>query len=338
MESGTSMSPTPPTTQFGASLSPSPALKRAPPGEKDGVQNEWRSSLNVEIEGLHKEYEGGVVGLNEVSLSIEPGIFALLGPNGAGKSTLMSILATLLDATRGTARIGTFDVHRQKDEVRQILGYLPQDFGLYPSLTAFETLDYIGLLYNMSDVRARHKRIEELLERVNLSDVRNRLVGGFSGGMRQRVGLAQALLNSPKLLIVDEPTAGLDPAERIRLRSLLAELGGERVIILSTHLIEDVQAVADRVAVLHKGRIKFVGTVPEMLDQVRGRVWELDAEAAELAQLRTRYLETGLKREGNKIRIRLAADTVDNPAARAVEPTLEDAYLWLMHEAPNGAS
>src|SRR6185503_18302975 len=153
------------------------------------------------------------------------------------------------------------DVRRQKDEIRHILGYLPQDFGLYPALTAYETLDYIALLYNITDPTVRKSRIEESLERVNITDVRNRQVGGFSGGMKQRVGLAQALLNSPKLLIVDEPTAGLDPEERIRVRSLLAELGGERVIILSTHLIEDVEAVADRVAILHKGKIRFIGDV-----------------------------------------------------------------------------
>jgi ABC-type multidrug transport system ATPase subunit len=278
-----------------------------------------------------------VVGLHEVSLTIPTGIFALLGPNGAGKSTLMSILSTLMDPTDGTARVGGFDVLRQKDQVRQILGYLPQDFGLYPSLTAFETLDYIGMLYNMGDPRNRRERIESLLAQVNLSDVRNRRVGGFSGGMRQRVGLAQALMNSPSLLIVDEPTAGLDPAERIRLRSLLAELGGERVIILSTHLIEDVEAVADRVAVLHKGRIRFHGTVPEMLNEVGGKVWEVDATADELAEIRLHHMETGLRRAGDRIQIRVVADAVKHPAARQVEPSLEDAYLWLMREDARGS-
>jgi len=294
-------------------------------------------TLNVEIDKLRKEYEGGVVGLHEVTLTISEGIFALLGPNGAGKSTLMSILATLLDATSGTARIASFDVHRQKDDVRRILGYLPQDFGLYPSLTAYETLDYIGLLYNLNDAKIRRERVDSALALVNLTDVQNRRVGGFSGGMRQRVGLAQALLNTPKLLIVDEPTAGLDPAERIRLRSLLAELAGDRVILLSTHLIEDVEAVADRVAVLHQGRIRFVGTVPEMLEQVRGRVWEVAAAPDELSGLREQFLETGLRREGDRIRIRFVAANVDHPAAKSVAPTLEDAYLWLMQKEPDVA-
>jgi ABC-2 type transport system ATP-binding protein len=289
-------------------------------------------ALNVEIEKLYKEYEGGIIGLQEISLTIPAGIFALLGPNGAGKSTLMSILSTLLEPSGGTARVGGFDVRRQKNEVRQILGYLPQDFGLYPSLTAYETLDYIALLYNMNDAKARKQRIEEALERVNLTSVRDRPVGGFSGGMRQRVGLAQALLNSPKLLIVDEPTAGLDPEERIRVRSLLAELGGDRVILLSTHLIEDVEAVADRLAILYRGRIRFEGTISGMLESARGSVWEIEAMPSELASLRGQYLETAMRRSGEIIRLRVAAETVNHPAAKQVEPSLEDAYIWLMRK------
>jgi ABC-2 type transport system ATP-binding protein len=272
------------------------------------------------------------VGLHGDSFEISDGIFALLGPNGAGKSTLMSILATLLEPTSGTARIDGHDVRTQKDEIRRILGYLPQDFGLYPSLTAYETLDYIALLYNITDAADRRKRIEASLERMNLTEVRNRPVGGFSGGMRQRVGLAQALLNSPKLLIVDEPTAGLDPEERIRVRSLLAELGGERVIILSTHLIEDVEAVADRVAVLHKGRIRFDGNIAGMADRARGKVWEIEVSASELSSLRDKHLETALRRDGDRIHIRIAAEKVDHPSAKPMEPTLEDAYLWLMRD------
>lgn len=294
--------------------------------------SEGETALNVEIEKLFKEYEGGVVGLQEVTLTIPAGIFALLGPNGAGKSTLMSILSTLLEPSGGTARVGGFDVRRQKNEVRQILGYLPQDFGLYPSLTAYETLDYIALLYNMNDSKARKQRIEEALERVNLTSVRDRPVGGFSGGMRQRVGLAQALLNSPKLLIVDEPTAGLDPEERIRVRSLLAELGGDRVILLSTHLIEDVEAVADRLAILYRGRIRFEGTIAGMLESARGNVWEIEAPPSELSALRGQYLETAMRRSGDVIRLRVAAETVNHPTAKQVEPSLEDAYIWLMRK------
>jgi len=244
----------------------------------------------------------------------------------------MSILATLLDPTSGSARVGGHDVRREKRQVRELLGYLPQDFGLYPTLTTYETLDYIGLLYSMTDAAARRRRIEEVMERVNLTGVASRPVGALSGGMRQRVGLAQALLNEPQLLIVDEPTAGLDPAERIRVRSLLAELGGERVILLSTHLIEDVEAVADRVAVLHRSEIRFEGATSEMLDAVRGKVWEIEAAPAELAALRERHIETGLLRAGDRVRLRVVADSVDHAAARSAEPTLEDAYIWLMRE------
>jgi ABC-2 type transport system ATP-binding protein len=244
----------------------------------------------------------------------------------------MSILATLLEPTTGTALIDGHDVRKQKHEVRSILGFLPQDFGLYPVLSAYETLDYMALLCNINNQAERKERIEGLLKRMNLTDVRDRHVGGFSGGMRQRVGLAQALLNSPKLLIVDEPTAGLDPEERIRVRSLLAELSGERVILLSTHLIEDVQAVADRVAILHKGRLRYVGDIAGMLNSVRDKVWELDVSPDELPELRGAYIETGLIRDGTRLRIRVAADSVDRPGARHVEPNLEDAYIWLMRE------
>jgi ABC-2 type transport system ATP-binding protein len=282
-------------------------------------------------------YDNGVVGLQGTDLTITDGVFALLGPNGAGKSTLMSILATLVDPTEGTAIIDGHDVRRDKDAVRQLLGYLPQDFGLYPVLSAYETLDYMALLCNMHDPAERRTQIESLLARMNLTDVRDRAVGGFSGGMRQRVGLAQALLNSPKLLIVDEPTAGLDPEERIRVRSLLAELGGERVIMLSTHLIEDVEAVADRVAILHKGEVRFVGDVAGMLEQVRDKVWQIDATPDELPALRGKYLETGLLREGGRLHIRIVAENPEGATFRRVEPTLEDAYIWLMREGQNGA-
>ncbi|HLJ57258.1 MAG TPA: ABC transporter ATP-binding protein [Chthonomonadaceae bacterium] len=296
----------------------------------------WRSQLKVEIQKLRKEYDNGVVGLQCMDLTITDGVFALLGPNGAGKSTLMSILATLIDPTEGTALIDGHDVRHDKDAIRQLLGYLPQDFGLYPVLSAYETLDYMALLCNMHDPAVRQKRIEELLARMNLTDVRERAVGGFSGGMRQRVGLAQALLNSPRLLIVDEPTAGLDPEERIRVRSLLAELGGERVILLSTHLIEDVEAVADRVAILHKGELRFVGDVAGMLEEVRGKVWQIDATPEELPGLRGKYLETGMLREGGRLHIRVVAAERDGERFRAVEPTLEDAYIWLMREGVDG--
>jgi ABC-type multidrug transport system ATPase subunit len=279
-----------------------------------------------------------VVGLHETSLQIEEGVFALLGPNGAGKSTLMSIIATLQEPSTGTVRVAGYDVRKQKHEVRGLLGYLPQDFGLYPALTVFETLDYMGILCNMDDTNARRQRINEAMERVNLTAVRDRLISALSGGMKQRVGLAQAFLNSPKLLIVDEPTAGLDPEERIRVRSLLAEMGGERVILLSTHVIEDVEAVADRVAVLYRGRVRFAGTITEMMDTVRGKVWQIEAATADLAAFRGRYLETGLLRDGGRVHLRVVADEMAEQGAHGVDPTLEDAYIRLMREDNHGVA
>lgn len=276
------------------------------------------------------------MGLYETDLVIEEGIFALLGPNGAGKSTLMSMLATLLEPTRGTAHVGGYSIRRQKDKVREILGYLPQDFGLYPSLTVFETLDYLALLYNIRDPAERRRRIAEAMAWVNLEEVQHRLIRELSGGMHQRVGLAQALLNNPKLLIVDEPTAGLDPEERIRVRSMLTELGRDRVVILSTHLIEDVAAVADTVAVLHRGRIRYRGTPQGMRETVRGKVWELVASSEELPAIRSQYTETALQRDGDQARVRVLAEAPPAPSARSVEPTLDDAYIGLMREGDGG--
>ena len=250
----------------------------------------------------------------------------------------MSILATLLDPTQGTALVDGHDVRKEKQEVRELLGYLPQDFGLYPVLTAYETLDYMALLCNLRDPAARKKRIEELLESMNLTQVRDRQVGGFSGGMRQRVGLAQALLNSPKLLIVDEPTAGLDPEERIRVRSSLAELGAERVIMLSTHLIEDVEAVADRVAILCKGELKYVGDVEGMLKEASGKIWEIDLAPEDLPALRDKHIETALVRKAGRLRMRIATDAPDRKDLVPVEPNLEDAYIWLMRRETDGVS
>lgn len=272
------------------------------------------------------------MGLYETDLTIGEGIFALLGPNGAGKSTLMSMLATLLEPTRGTARVGGYDIRRRKDKVREILGYLPQDFGLYPSLTVYETLDYIGLLYNQRDAALRSQRIEEAIARVNLGEVRDRLVAHLSGGMHQRVGLAQALINDPRLLIVDEPTTGLDPEERVRVRSMLTELGRDRVVILSTHLIEDVAAIADTVAVLHRGKIRYVGTPSGMRETLRGRVWEITASGDDLADIRRSFTETALQRDGDRVRIRVLSETAPAADAQPVEPTLDDAYIGLMRE------
>jgi ABC-2 type transport system ATP-binding protein len=286
--------------------------------------------MKIEIEQLTKEYDGGVVALQDVSLEIGPGVFGLLGPNGSGKTTLMSILATLLAPTRGTIRVNGWDIRRQKAEIRRVLGYLPQDVGLYPSMTVYEFLDYMALLYNMNDPKQRRTAIDEAMQHTNLVELRDRAVGTLSGGQQQRVGIGQAILNSPSLLIVDEPTTGLDPEERIRLRSLLAELGEDRIVLLSTHIAGDIEAVADNLAILQRGRVRFCGTPEELLERIAGKMWRVETSRRGLAELRERYHETGVYRTSSGIQVRIVADAVDHPGAQHVEPTLEDAYVWVM--------
>lgn len=287
-------------------------------------------ALTVEVKGLSKTYPGGVEALKPMELSISDGVFALLGPNGSGKTTFMRMLATLLEPTAGTAVIDGHDIRKDRRQIRRLLGYLPQDFGLYPTLTVEEQLDYMGLLSELSSATERRKACEQVMEQANLGSFRTRRVGTLSGGMRQRLGIAQALLTSPQLLIIDEPTSGLDPEERIRIRSLLAELGGDRVIIVSTHIVADVEATADSLVVLRLGEVLFTGAIGELIERARGRVWETEVTRERLPDLKERYMFSGLHRVGGKLRLRVVADEVADAEAQAVEPTLEDAYLDLM--------
>jgi ABC-type multidrug transport system ATPase subunit len=289
--------------------------------------------MNIHIDHLTKEYEGGILALQDVVLEMGPGVFGLLGPNGSGKTTLMSILATLLAPTRGTIRVDGWDIRRDKAEIRRILGYLPQDVGLYPSMTVLEFLDYMALLYMINDPKRRRTAIDESMEHTNLVALRDRAVGTLSGGQQQRVGIAQAILNAPRLLIVDEPTTGLDPEERIRLRSLLAELGEDRVVLLSTHIAADIEAVADHLAILRRGRVRFSGTPEQLLEGIAGKTWSVETSRRGLAELRARYRETGVYRTAASIQVRIVADDVDLPGAHRVEPTLEDAYVCAMGQA-----
>ena len=219
--------------------------------------------MRLEIEDVSKTYRGGVRALREFTLSADAGVIGLLGPNGAGKSTLMRILATITKPSKGQVRWDGQDVVRHPESLRPVLGYLPQDFGIYPQLNTVEFLEYLAAVKGLEPVAAR-RRIDDLLELVNLTEARKRALGGFSGGMRQRVGIAQALLNDPRLLIVDEPTAGLDPEERVRFRDLLSELAGERVVLLSTHIVSDVEAVASSIAIVYRGRL-LVHEAPEVV-------------------------------------------------------------------------
>ena len=287
--------------------------------------------MQLSIERVGKTYRGSVRGLDEFSLDLGPGVLGLLGPNGAGKSTLMRILATITRPSDGRVRWNDVDIVKSPNALRAQLGYLPQDFGIYPNLNAQEFLEYIAAAKGI-DGRAARRRIEELLALVNLSDARKRPLGGFSGGMRQRVGIAQALLNDPKLLIVDEPTAGLDPEERVRFRNLLSELSGERIVILSTHIVSDVEATATHIVLINKGRMVASSAPEELLRTVEGRVWEWVLPSAELTEAKKRFRISSTIRRSDGVRVRAIADTAPSTHAQRVSPTLEDAYL--LHIAP----
>jgi ABC-type multidrug transport system ATPase subunit len=291
------------------------------------------TTLVIEVQGLTKTYPGGTQALKPTDLTIRDGVFALLGPNGSGKTTFMRMLATLLEPTAGTATVDGHDIRRDRSAVRRLLGYLPQDFGLYPTLTVEEHLDYIALLGEINSPAARREAIERVMAQANLEGLRGRRVGELSGGMRQRLGVAQALITSPQLIIIDEPTAGLDPEERIRIRSLLAELGGDRVVILSTHIVADVEATADSLVILHLGEVLFTGTTDDLLARSRGRVWRVEVPRERLHEMKQQYLFTGVYRAGDRMRLRVVADAVEEAAVEPVEPTLEDAYLDVMGAA-----
>lgn len=289
--------------------------------------------MQIEIHNLRKVYPGGVVALQGLDLKISTGIFGLLGPNGSGKTTLMRILATLQDATSGEAVVGGHDVHRGRGEVRRLLGYMPEEFGFYPNLTAYETLDYFALLCQMNGSGERRQRVEECLRRVNLADRASQRVSALSHGMKQRLGVAQALLNDPKVLILDEPTAGLDPEERIRLRNLLAELSGDRIVILSTHIVSDVAATAEQLCLLYRGRRLFAGRIEELLAPLKGRTWIIDIEEEELSRVQDRFFVTGVFRSATGMQVRVLAEEMTDSRGYVAEPTLDDAYVAAMKEA-----
>ncbi len=285
--------------------------------------------MELVIEGVGKKYPGRGWALSHFSLTLEPGILGLLGPNGAGKSTLMRILATLTKPSMGRVLWNGTDLAKEPDAVREVLGYLPQDFGVYPQLSALEFLDYIAAAKGLEPRAARH-RIDELLELVNLTDARKRPLGGFSGGMKQRVGIAQALLNDPQLLIVDEPTAGLDPEERVRFRNLLTDLAGERIVLLSTHIVSDVESTASRIALIANGQLHANATPDALLASLQGQVWEWTVPAAQVAGAQARYLVSGMLRRGDSVQLRVVSPQSPSDDARAAAPSLEDAYLQLL--------
>lgn len=282
--------------------------------------------MKLSIEGVSKRYGRQRWGLRDMSLELLPGVIGLLGPNGAGKSTLMRILATVTRATEGRVLWNGTDIAKSPDELRNVLGYLPQDFGVYPHLTAREFLEYLAAVKGL-DAASATKRIDELLAIVNLGDVGNRSLGGFSGGMKQRVGIAQALLNDPQLLIVDEPTAGLDPEERVRFRNLLSELSGERIVILSTHIVSDIEAIATDIAVLSEGRLLAHAAPEDLLRSVEGKVWEWVVPSADLPAMRQKFKISGSVRRTDGVHVRIVAAQEPGAGATRAVPTIEDAYL-----------
>jgi ABC-type multidrug transport system ATPase subunit len=282
--------------------------------------------MQLAIECVSKHYKRKAWALREFSLQLGPGVVGLLGPNGAGKSTLMRILATVSKPTEGRVTWNGVDIATNPDAVRETLGYLPQDFGVYPHLTAVEFLGYLAAAKGLPLARTR-KRIDELLVLVNLTEVQNQPVGGFSGGMRQRVGIAQALLNDPRFLIVDEPTAGLDPEERVRFRDLLTTLSGDRIVLLSTHIVSDVEAVASSIALIAEGQLIRHATPESLLHDLDGRVWEWVVESDEVEAVRRKWLVTGTVRRADGVHMRIVSSAPPSPDARPLPPVLEDVYL-----------
>ncbi len=286
--------------------------------------------MHLSIQNISKQYRRDVWGLRDFSLEVGAGVLGLLGPNGAGKSTLMRILATITDQSSGVVTWNDVDISQHPNDLRQVLGYLPQDFGVYPHLNAIEFLEYMAAIKGLDNKSAK-RRIDELMQLVNLVDSARRPLGSFSGGMKQRVGIAQALLNDPQLLIVDEPTAGLDPEERVRFRNLLADLSGERIVILSTHIVSDVEATATSIAIINKGQ-RITHAAPEKILQfVEDKVWTWIVSSDEFAKLRNNHLVSSTARRSDGVHVRVVSDRQPHPTAVPVSANLEDAYLYLIN-------
>ncbi|HEX7709262.1 MAG TPA: ABC transporter ATP-binding protein [Thermoanaerobaculia bacterium] len=285
---------------------------------------------DLQIRDLSKTYPNGVHALQRINLTIPPGMYGLLGPNGAGKSTLMRTIATLQEPDEGEIHLGSLDVLRQKDEVRKTLGYLPQEFGVYPKTTAERLLNHFAILRGMTRRGERKDLVESLLRQTNLWDVRKQKLGGFSGGMRQRFGVAIAMIGNPRLLIVDEPTAGLDPAERVRFLNLLAELGENSVVILSTHIVEDVSELCTRMAIIDKGRILLEHEPLRAIGDLQGKIWRRVVSRDELAALEREHVVISTKLLAGRTIAHVFRDASPGPGFEAVAPDLEDVYFSAM--------
>ncbi len=286
--------------------------------------------MELHIRGVSKTYSNGVQALKDVTLTIPAGMYGLLGPNGSGKSTLMRMLATLQEPDEGSIRLGDTDVLNQKDEVRKTLGYLPQEFGVYPKVSAENLLDHFALLKGIAERRARKAVVEALLRQTNLWEVRKQKLGGYSGGMLQRFGVAVAFLGNPKLMIVDEPTAGLDPAERVRFLNLLSELGENSVVLLSTHIVEDVSEVCTKMAIIDEGEILLEAEPLGAVDELHGRIWRRVISKEELPGLEREHEVISTKLLAGRTIARVYSDAAPGPGFERAEPALEDVYFSTM--------
>lgn len=285
-------------------------------------------ATEIVLKDVSKFY-GSKQALKSVNLKIPQGMFGLLGPNGAGKTTLMKMIATLLPKSGGNIRVCGKDISNDR-EIRRMIGYLPQDFSMYGNMTAYEALDYLGVLSGMEKAQ-RKERIPILLEQVNLADNSKTKVKAMSGGMRRRLGIAQAILHNPRVLIVDEPTAGLDPEERVRFRNLLCEIAENRIVILSTHIVGDIEATCENIAVLNQGTLLFQGTVSELLQEAEGKIFTARVSRMELPMLKEQYAVTGMLIQGNEAQVRFVAETKPFKSASPCQANVEDAYMYLMH-------
>ena len=290
-----------------------------------GLEKMKPPDMELRITNLSKTYGNGVKALDDVSLTIPKGMFGLLGPNGAGKSTLMRTVAALQEADAGSIHLGELDVLNDKMGVRRQLGYLPQEFGVYPKISAFDMLDHIAILKGIRT--GRKTMVEELLKRVNLWDVRKKALGGFSGGMKQRFGIAQALIGDPRLIIVDEPTAGLDPGERNRFYNLLSEIGEQVIVILSTHIVEDVKELCSQMAIIDRGRVLFAGSPDEALSGVRNRIWSSAVPKDRLQEITSRLPVISTRMAAGQPIIHVFGDEPPMEGFRQVEGDLEDVYF-----------
>lgn len=284
--------------------------------------------MQLQISNLSKTYSNGVKAMNNINLTIGKGMFGLLGPNGAGKSSLMRTIATLQNADTGTIKLGNIDAIHQKTELRKVLGYLPQDFGFYPKVSALSLLDHFAILKGISNNSERKQVVDALLQQTNLYDVRKRNVSDYSGGMRQRFGIAQALLGNPQLIIVDEPTAGLDPQERNRFHNILSEIGEQVIVILSTHIVDDVKQLCNQMVVMNKGEIVLEGTPKQVVLDIQGKIWQTAIDKEEFTKYKATYKVISNHISEGRMLVRIYSETQPSQEFTLAEANLEDVYFY----------